>query len=336
MRRTPTWAVCLLATLLAATFVNQGNGQSTVETGGDASASGSTVGGSTTTSTSSMTTTTTSSGTGTTTTTGGDLPPPPAPPPPPVAAAAVAAEEAGTEEPAPVAPPADVSTSVATAAASASGTGTVTTSVSQTTDGVTTSVSQTTGPSAGDSDDSGMEEESAASDVDDVEMPSADEGITSRSAGNDEDLILGDEDATDEESKKVDPSTLPVCVGIPKFSCCDDKDFVTSGDKTFCRCWGFDVEEGCEYAVDQSSNPIVVEDLNSVFGGSKCRCKDPEEVIYDECFGRTKSDCCDNLEEGATKCRCLFGTDRCIYEKGDNGVWKNTLFSSGDCVCPGK
>lgn len=72
---------------------------------------------------------------------------------------------------------------------------------------------------------------------------------------------------------------------------------------------GSSIDQGCNYGVDKSSSPIVIEDLRTAFGGGKCRCKEPEEVLADECFGRTKSSCCDNVDPKAEKCRCLFGTE---------------------------
>lgn len=65
-----------------------------------------------------------------------------------------------------------------------------------------------------------------------MEMPSADEEISSRSGG---DLDIVEDVGTEEE--KFDPSKLPVCEGIPKFRCCDDQDFISEDGRKFCGCW---------------------------------------------------------------------------------------------------
>lgn len=62
----------------------------------------------------------------------------------------------------------------------------------------------------------------------------ADDDIASRSGGDD--LLDDSEDQGASEEKPLDASDLPVCEGIPKFVCCDDKEFVDKDDATFCGC----------------------------------------------------------------------------------------------------
>lgn len=128
-----------------------------------------------------------------------------------------------------------------------------------------------------------------------------------------------------------DLESLGVCEGLPKFLCCDDKDFYEQDGETFCGCLGNGVDQGCQFSVIKQDNPLVIKDV--LFDGSVCRCQEAEEFTDEECFGRAKISCCDEIAPGATKCRCLFG-DRCIYESAGQGKWRNTFIPGADCVCP--
>jgi len=148
-------------------------------------------------------------------------------------------------------------------------------------------------------------------------------------------------------SRNASPDELPVCMGLAKFDCCDDRNFKTFNGQSYCGCWGSgQSKDRCNFE-RTSTSPIVVRDIFANLIGYSCRCPDNDEEEeeevksvkvhfeeeIEECTTYTKYMCCDH-HDGSDGCRCWSDTE-CLYKRISSNptVWGHRWAKYKKCRC---
>jgi len=182
-----------------------------------------------------------------------------------------------------------------------------------------------------------------------VEAEASASSSPSGSRGRASTTVDGQTETFEARRGNASPDELPVCLGLAKFDCCDDRNFKTFNGQSYCGCWGTgQSKDRCNFE-RTSTSPIVVRDIFANLIGYSCRCPDNDEVKEEEeevknvklhfeeeiekCTGYTEYMCCDH-HDGSNGCRCWSDTE-CLYKRVSSNptIWGHRWAKYKKCRC---